>query len=199
MVAMQEPALRDVGIMLKYGPWRQSLRKISQAEWKAKKLSGVRSSGCRARASALLRILHQLAQHMEGHISEAWVNNIGHNIGFCTGPVPYLTHMGVIGKAKAGSGMVFGKDKTRRKRLRTTPAEKAGACAKLARVVQTSDALSRLPAPHTCKEWIDMFQRAVAIIKSGGRSQVVRLSGNAYTAYAGQSTYNFLHLGLRCQ
>lgn len=196
MVAMQEPALREVLIMLKYGPWRQKLRKICQAELQAQKSSGeshkkhrVSSSGCQARADALLHMLQRLAQQMDGEISEAWVSNIGHNIGFCTGPVPFLTQLGIIGAAKAGShGMVFGKDINRRKQLRKTPTEMARARGKLAHIVRTSDALSKLTAPRTCKEWIALYWRAVAIIKSGGRSQVVRLSGNAYTACRAEHT-----------
>jgi hypothetical protein len=57
----------------------------------------------------LLHILQRLVQEMHGQVSEAWINNVGNNIGFCSGPVPFLTSLGVIGAAQGNSSLVLGK------------------------------------------------------------------------------------------
>jgi len=115
---------------------------------------------------------------MHGQVSEAWINNVGNNIGFCSGPVPFLTSLGVIGAAQGNSNLVLGKG-GKLKRLRKTPGEIARSRAKIVQALQTADALAKLPAPRTCKQWVRLFHHVVSIVRHAGKSQVVRLSGNA--------------------
>jgi hypothetical protein len=129
---------------------------------------------------------------MHGQVSEAWINNVGNNIGFCSGPVPFLTGLGVIGAAQGNGGLVLGKG-GQLKRLRKTPGEIARSHAKIVQALQTADALADLPAPRTCKQWVRLFHRVVSIVRHAGKSQVVRLSGNARSE-TGTDTMHFKHV-----
>ena len=63
------------------------------------------------------------------------------------------------------------------KRLRKTPGEIARSRAKIVQALQTADALAKLPAPRTCKQWVRLFHHVVSIVRHAGKSQVVGCQG----------------------
>ena len=179
MFCLQEPLLRLVSIKLKYGPWRRKLEQvyqeeIRQAQWRA------RRTNRHHRAKFVLHLLQRTAREMHGQVHAPWALNVGSNIGFCSGPVPYLTSLGVMASAKHGAkhALVFGKH-GKRKRVCDGAIEVARPLQKLVKLATVADELSRLPAPRTCKDWIGLFFKVVSINKVGKLgSQVVRLSEN---------------------
>ena len=92
MFCLQEPLLRLVSIKLKYGPWRRKLEQvyqeeIRQAQWRA------RRTNTHHRAKFVLHLLQRTAREMHGQAHAPWALNAGSNIGFCSGPVPFLTSL----------------------------------------------------------------------------------------------------------
>ena len=178
LVCLQEPLLMLVSIMLKYGPWRCKLREVYQVEaqkarWQA------RLTDKEHRARFVLHLLQETARQMNGQVTLSWALNVGNNIGFCSGPVPYLTTLGVIKAAKEGGEnvLVFGKQ-GKRKRLCDHTTEIAKPLQKLVKLTSTADELSKVAAPRTCKDWVRLFGEVVSISKRGRHgSQVVRSSG----------------------
>lgn len=119
------------------------------------------------RAIFVLHLLQKTVREMCGQVVKPWANNVGNNIGFCTGPVPYLTVLGVIGAARGGkhrNTLVFGTGGAA-KRLRQTPKEVARCRHKLASMAPMADALSVLPAPKTCKDWVRLFHAIIGITR----------------------------------
>ena len=86
---VQEPTLRLVSILLKYGPWRDALFRSYK---KVKREFG--RQGVQDRAQFILEILEETCRAMDGIVPDAWIDNLGHNMSHCSGPVPTLTLLG---------------------------------------------------------------------------------------------------------
>lgn len=162
-------------IMLKYGPWRCKLRCIYQKETKKRQWQAWRTS-LSSRARFVLHVLQTLAREMHGQDDRSWSLNVGHNIGFCTGPVPFLTSWGVIAAAKPGPtpALIFGKQK-KRKRLRTGASEVASSCRKLMKIALVADALAGVSAPRTCKDWITTFDTVISMNQEAKKIKTLKV------------------------
>ena len=179
LACLQEPLFKSVSIMLKYGPWRRKLREVYQVEAQKERWQA-RFTDKKRQARFMLHLLQQTARQMSGQAHTAWALNVGNNIGFCSGPVPYLTTLGIIKAANQGEKdvLVFGKQ-GKPKRLCKGTSEIAKTLQKLVTLASTADELIKLPAPRTCKDWVRLFREVVSISRKGRcGSQAVRLSGN---------------------
>ena len=150
---VQEPALRLVSILLKYGPWRDALFcAYKKVKWEFGR------PGVQDRAQFILEILKQTCQAMHGIVPDVWIEHLGHNVWHCSGPVPTLTRLGVLRSVK-GSGpgvrkMHFGKQ-SRFKRFCRGVEERALALQRIAKYISVADKIGDLAGPRTCQEWID--------------------------------------------
>ena len=155
--------MRVIGLLLKYGPWRDALRKSFNAVLRQR-------SGCpvvrslRSRAELCLEVLRTLCLSMDGVVSEAWIDNVGYRVGFCSGPVPFLTGIGVIKRASATShGLKFNKG-NEVKNLCRAANETEAALRKLQKLIAFADVVSQRSAPRTCQEWIDGFNNLLFVL-----------------------------------
>jgi len=164
---VQEPALRLVSILLKYGPWRDAL---FCAYKKVKREFG--GQGVQGRAQNILEILKQTCHAMDGIVPDAWIENLGHNMTHCSGPVPTLTRLGVL-RAVKGSGspgvqkMQFGKQ-PRCKRFCRGVKERGVALHRIAKYISVADKIGDLAGPRTCQEWIDSHASLVELVQGLG-------------------------------
>jgi hypothetical protein len=153
----QEPTLRLVGIHLKYGPWKDEFIK-------AFRCAGVCGGGAQARASRLLAVLQETCRAMHNRVDEQtpWVENVGHSISFVSGPLAFLTCLGVLQRAARGD-LLLGKPGTMRRVCNAR--EQPHVVAELIAWVHLADALGEPPAPRTCQEWVTTQRCTVDIFR----------------------------------
>lgn len=158
--------MRIFGMCLKYGPWRSSLK---EAYEDLRSSSGLSSVVRLSRAEFCLEVLRKLCKSMHGVVHDAWIENVGRRIGFCSGPVPFLTSLGVIKKrsSKGQGGWVLGKDTTRRKQLCNSRFEKRAALAKIERWMTFAEVVASHTAPRTCTQWVHSFHSLLATLRGG--------------------------------
>ena len=161
----QEPALRIISIQLKYGPWRDALVVV----WKRHRKEGEGVIGRAGRAAFIVKLLKCLCQAMHMVSMDAWVDNLGLNIGYVCGPVPTLQRLGILKKAvtgKRGRGVLCFSTKEnkrgqRAKRLCVGIDEHTRARALVGKLIDLSDAVGDVKAPRTCREWVEVQQQIV--------------------------------------
>ena len=157
----QEPALRIISIQLKYGPWRDAL----VVAWKRHCKDGEGVIGRAGRAAFIVKLLKHVCQAMHMASLDAWVDNLGLNIGYVAGPVPTLHRLGIL-KAVAGKRgrgvLCYSKERRgRAKRLCVGFDEHARARALVGKFIDLSDAVGDVKAPRTCREWVEVQQNIV--------------------------------------
>ena len=173
-LSLQEPTMRIISLLLKYGYWRDALRNAFYAvleQWPGHR--GVVS--LRARAEFCLEVLRKLCVTMSGVVSKPWIDNVGYNIGFCSGPVPFLTKtVAVIKSTTQANTLRFGLGYDW-KELRTSAADTEKSLKKIERLVTIGDVVAKQPAPRTCQEWIDGFHVVLNVVE-GSRFARPKLS-----------------------
>ena len=79
--------MRIISLLLKYGYWRDALRKVFYdvlGQWSGREVVSLRT-----RAEFCLEVLRKLCVAMSGVVSQPWIDNVGYTIGFCGGLVPW--------------------------------------------------------------------------------------------------------------
>ena len=155
----QEPALRLVSIHLKYGPWKDAFIK-------AFRCAGVCGGGAQARASRLLAVLQETCRAMHNRVDEQapWVENVGHCISFVSGPLAFLTRLGVLQRAARGD-LLLGMPGPNSMRRLCNAREQPRIVAELSAWVHLADALGEPMAPQTCQEWVTAQRCTVDIFR----------------------------------
>ena len=180
LFVLQEPTLRIVSILLKYGPWRDALlaafKKIQAA-----RCGRLGELDVEARAELILDILIATCEAMGGVIPTAWIEHLGHNVSHCAGPVPFLTSLRVLRPAgRCGrlgvKKFLFGKQR-RWKRVCRGKIERAQALQRIARYVKVADEVGDLQAPKTCQDWVESNDTVLGLLKGLGMSGVRRRLG----------------------
>ena len=186
--------MRIFGICLKYGPWRSSLK---EAYEDLRSSSGLSSVVRLSRAEFCLEVLRKLCKSMHGVVHDAWIENVGRRIGFCSGPVPFLTSLGVIKKrsSKGQGGWVLGKDTTRRKQLCNSRFEKRAALAKIERWMTFAEVVASHTAPRTCTQWVHSFHSLLATLRGG---IVVRSLGGSMSCRRSRLRHHVARRALAC-
>ena len=155
--------MRIISLLLKYGYWRDALRKVFYdvlRQWSGREVVSPRS-----RAEFCLEVLRQLCVAMSGVVSQPWIDNVGYKIGFCSGPVPFLTNtVAVIKPTTRANTLRFGLGYDW-KELRTSAADTEASLKKIERLVTIGDVVAKQPAPRTCLEWIDGFHVLLNVVE----------------------------------
>jgi len=163
LFSFQEPALRFLSIQLKYGPWRD----VFLEEWvkalpktasvSSSSGSGVPGVSTQARAKRIMVALVATCRRMQSVPDRVWVESLGRNISFASGPLATLSRLGVLKTCPA--------DHTRRLQLGQTPkrlcsgvSETKRVEAMLLRWVCLADACEVQP-PETCEQWVTEHKR----------------------------------------
>ena len=168
---VQEPTLRIVSILLKYGPWQAALLAAFQ-KILAARCGRLGELDVEARAELIFDILVATCEAMGGVIPTAWIEHLGHNVSHCAGPVPFLTSLRVLRPAGQCGRLgvkkfLFGKQR-RWKRVCRGKTERAQALQRIARYVEVADGLGDLQAPKTCQDWVESNEKVLGLLQGLG-------------------------------
>jgi len=161
---LQEPALRLLGIMLKYGPWRDAMvhawRSIQEQQ-------GFHGSDVGGRARILTETLRLMCKDMAGVDDTPWSESLGRNISHATGPLATLARLGILTKRKQhlhACRLQVGHTSAVRW-LCSGVLAITQARSKVARWVRLADAC-QVRAPRTCKEWVSEHDRVNQVFEA---------------------------------
>ena len=159
---LQEPALRFLGVVMKYGPWRDAMVNA----WKeVAKQQGFRRSDVSSRVRILTEALRRTCMDMDGVDTLPWSESLGRNISHAAGPLVTLNRLGILTTKKrhVHSRLVqVGCDEGRW--LCAGVLAITQAHAKVSRWVRLSDAC-QVTAPRTCKGWVSEYIRVNQIFQ----------------------------------
>ena len=161
-IILQEPALRFLGVMMKYGPWRDA---TVNAWKKVAKQQGFRRSDVSSRTRILTEALRRTCMDMEGVNDLPWAESLGRNISHVNGPLATLNRLGILTTKKrhVHSRLVqVGCDEGRWLCVGVLATMQARA--KVSRWVRLSDAC-QMTGPRTCKGWVSEFGRVNQIFQ----------------------------------
>ena len=146
----QEPTLRLLCVMLKFGPWREALL----ASWRGvSESSGVPAAARnhKQRACMLLQALKGMCKQMDNHDDELWRTSIGRNVSHVNGPLATLNTFRVVFRCSGGRrSLRLG---LQHKRLCRGFLEHTSARGRLTRWVASADDCVVQP-PRTCEAWV---------------------------------------------
>ena len=92
---LQEPALRFLGVMMKYGPWRDAM---VNAWKKVAKQQGFRRSDVRSCVRILTEALRRTCMDMDcvnTRTLRPWLELFGRSISYANGPLVTLNRLGI--------------------------------------------------------------------------------------------------------
>ena len=174
----QEPALRLLGLHLKYKPWIEAFQEVwgrlqSRKRLREEHLDRSGRLGVRRRVSRLLQALKGTCRAMKGVDSKAWSSTVGRSISHVSGPLATCQALGVLKKVpktrvpktcvpKTRVGLELGSCKQRFRLC--SLGESCVAAARLSRWVKVADAVAEYAAPRTCKQWIDSCKALLGIL-----------------------------------